>query len=114
MCNMAVESLALNAVFPPDQRSIEYVKQVSNATFAPVESDPDAEYESRLRFDLTDMEPFVAAARCALESASPSTSLSAPRSIRLLFGTCSNSRIEDLRVAAKIFSRARPCIRACA
>jgi 3-isopropylmalate/(R)-2-methylmalate dehydratase large subunit len=61
MCNMAVESLALNAVFPPDERTIEYLKQVGNPAFTPVESDPDAEYESRLRFDLTDMEPFVAA-----------------------------------------------------
>jgi 3-isopropylmalate/(R)-2-methylmalate dehydratase large subunit len=101
MCNMAVESLALNAVFPPDERSIEYVKQVSNATFAPVESDPDAEYESRLRFDLTDMEPFVAAPGVP-SNGQPVREFVGTKIQQAFIGTCSNSRIEDLRVAAKI------------
>jgi 3-isopropylmalate/(R)-2-methylmalate dehydratase large subunit len=101
MCNMAVESLALNAVFPPDQRAIEYVKQVTDTTFAPVESDPDAQYESRLRFDLTDMEPFVAAPGVP-SNGQPIHEFLGTKINQAFIGTCSNSRIEDLRVAAKI------------
>ena len=101
MCNMAVESLALNAVFPPDERAIEYVKQVSNAAFTPVESDPDAEYESRLRFDLTDMDPFVAAPGVP-SNGQPVHEFVGTKINQAFIGTCSNSRIEDLRVAAKI------------
>jgi 3-isopropylmalate/(R)-2-methylmalate dehydratase large subunit len=101
MCNMAVESLALNAVFPADERAIDYVKQVNNATFAAVESDADAEYESRLHFDLTDMEPFVAAPGVP-SNGQPVHEFVGTKINQAFIGTCSNSRIEDLRVAAKI------------
>ena len=101
MCNMAVESLALNAVFPPDERALEYVKQVSSSEFTAVESDADAEYESRLRFDLTDMEPFVAAPGVP-SNGQPIHEFIGTKINQAFIGTCSNSRIEDLRVAAKI------------
>jgi 3-isopropylmalate/(R)-2-methylmalate dehydratase large subunit len=101
MCNMAVESLALNAVFPPDARAIEYVKQVSGAAFTPVESDPDAEYESRLRVDLTGMDPFVAAPGVP-SNGQPIRDFLGTKINQAFIGTCSNSRIEDLRVAATI------------
>ncbi|HEU4339963.1 MAG TPA: aconitase/3-isopropylmalate dehydratase large subunit family protein [Candidatus Binatia bacterium] len=101
MCNMAVESLALNAVFPPDKRAIEYVKQVSSAAFTPVESDPDAVYESRRRVDLTDMEPFVAAPGVP-SNGRPVREFIGTKIDQAFIGTCSNSRIEDLRVAAGI------------
>jgi 3-isopropylmalate/(R)-2-methylmalate dehydratase large subunit len=101
MCNMAVESLALNAVFPADQRAIEYVNKVTDATFTPVESDQDAQYESRLRFDLTDMDPFVAAPGVP-SNGQPVHEFVGTKINQAFIGTCSNSRIEDLRVAAKI------------
>jgi 3-isopropylmalate/(R)-2-methylmalate dehydratase large subunit len=101
MCNMAVESLALNAVFPPDARAIEYLRQVTNAPFTAVESDPDAEYESRLRFDLTDMEPFVAAPGVP-SNGHPVGDFIGTKINQAFIGTCSNARLEDLRVAAKI------------
>jgi 3-isopropylmalate/(R)-2-methylmalate dehydratase large subunit len=101
MCNMAVESLALNAIFPPDELAIEYVKQVSNAAFTAVEGDPDAEYESRLHFDLTNMEPFVAAPGVP-SNGQPIGEFVGTKINQAFIGTCSNSRIEDLRVAAKI------------
>ncbi|HEY1372565.1 MAG TPA: aconitase/3-isopropylmalate dehydratase large subunit family protein [Candidatus Binatia bacterium] len=101
MCNMAVESLALNGIFPPDDRAVQYVKQVSAAPFTPVKSDPDAEYESRLSFDLTDMEPFVAAPGVP-SNGQPIHEFVGTKINQAFIGTCSNSRIEDLRVAAKI------------
>ena len=101
MCNMAVESLALNAVFPPDERAIQYVKKVANAAFTPVESDADANYESRLRVDLTDMEPFVAAPGVP-SNGQPVRDFLGTKINQAFIGTCSNARIEDLRVAARI------------
>jgi 3-isopropylmalate/(R)-2-methylmalate dehydratase large subunit len=101
MCNMAVESLALNAIFPPDARALEYVSQVTDAPFTRVESDPDADYESRLRFDLTDMEPFVAAPGVP-SNGHPVGDFIGTKINQAFIGTCSNARIEDLRIAAKI------------
>lgn len=101
MCNMAVEMVALNAVFPPDQKTIDYVKKVSREEFRPVRSDTDAEYESTQEFDLTEMEPYVATP--GLPSNGRPISQAAGTKINQAFiGTCSNARIEDLRVAAKI------------
>jgi 3-isopropylmalate/(R)-2-methylmalate dehydratase large subunit len=101
MCNMAVESLALNAVFPADNIALDYAKTVSNASFTPVQSDPDAVYESRLAVDLTDMEPFVAAPGVP-SNGRPIGEFLGTKINQAFIGTCSNSRIEDLRIAARI------------
>jgi 3-isopropylmalate/(R)-2-methylmalate dehydratase large subunit len=101
MCNMAVESLALNAIFAPDQRTIDYAKQAGPGKFQIVASDPDADYESRFRFDLTDMEPYVAAPGVP-SNGRPISEFLGTKIDQAFIGTCSNARIEDLRVAAKI------------
>jgi 3-isopropylmalate/(R)-2-methylmalate dehydratase large subunit len=101
ICNMAVESLALNAVLPPDNVALEYARRVSDASFTAVESDADAEYESRLRLDLTAMEPFVAAPGVP-SNGQPVREFLGTKIDQAFIGTCSNSRIEDLRVAAQV------------
>ncbi len=101
MCNMAVEMVALNAVFPPDEKSIGYVKQVGRGDFQIVESDPDAEYEATYTVDLTDMEPFVAAPGVP-SNGQPISNFIGTKIDQAFIGTCSNARIEDLRVAARI------------
>ncbi|MFQ5682965.1 MAG: aconitase/3-isopropylmalate dehydratase large subunit family protein [Candidatus Binatia bacterium] len=101
MCNMAVEMVALNAVFPPDEKSIDYAKRVCQGDFQTAESDPDAGYEATHTVDLTDMEPFVAFP--GVPSNGQPVSKSVGTKIDQAFiGTCSNARIEDLRVAAQI------------
>ena len=101
MCNMAVESLALNATFPADEKTIEYAKKAGAGEFQAVHSDADAEYESRYRFDLTDMEPYVAAPGVP-SNGRPIREFLGTKIDQAFIGTCSNARIEDLRVAAKI------------
>lgn len=101
ICNMAVEMVALNAVFPPDEKTVEYVKEVGNGTFAVVHSDPDAGYESSRIFDLSEMEPFVATPGLPCNG-QPISGARGTKIDQAFIGTCSNARIEDLRVAAKI------------
>jgi len=101
MCNMAVESLALNATFPADEKVIEYARRAGPGDFSAVYSDPDAEYESRYRFDLTDMEPYVASPGVP-SNGRPIREFLGTKIDQAFIGTCSNARIEDLRVAAKI------------
>jgi len=101
MCNMAVESLALNATFPADEKTIDYAKKAGAGEFTVIHSDPDAEYESRYRFDLTDMEPYVASPGVP-SNGRPIREFLGTKIDQAFIGTCSNARIEDLRVAAKI------------
>lgn len=101
ICNMAVEMVALNAVFPPDEKTVEYVKQVGDGNFAAVHSDPDAGYESSRIFDLSEMEPFVATPGLPCNG-QPISGARGTKIDQAFIGTCSNARIEDLRVAAKI------------
>ncbi len=101
ICNMAVEMVALNAVFPPDEQCLSYAKKVSQGRFKPVESDPDAEYESTYTMDLTTMEPFVASPGVP-SNGRPVSEFIGTKIHQAFIGTCSNARIEDLRVAAKV------------
>ncbi len=101
MCNMAVETVALNAIFPPDEKTIEFVQRVSGKNFSAVRSDPDARYESTQTFDLTDMEPFVASPGVP-SNGRPISEFLGTKIDQAFIGTCSNARIEDLRVAARI------------
>ncbi|HXG50007.1 MAG TPA: aconitase/3-isopropylmalate dehydratase large subunit family protein [candidate division Zixibacteria bacterium] len=112
MCNMAVESLALNAIFPPDALALDYVRRVGRVEREPVESDADAGYEKRLRFDLSDMEPFVAAPGVP-SNGRPVRELVGTPIQQAFIGTCSSARIEDLREAAKILKgrTVRPGVR---
>jgi len=101
MCNMAVEMVALNAVFPPDEKTIDYVKRVSRGDSQALQSDPDAEYESTFEFDLTDMEPYVAAPGLP-SNGRPISEFVGTKIDQAFIGTCSNARIEDLRIVARI------------
>ncbi|MDB5411857.1 MAG: hypothetical protein JWR10_192 [Rubritepida sp.] len=107
LCNMAVELGAKAAMVPPDA--------VTEAHFAVLgiardESwpriDPDAEYERTLRLDLGSLEPMVAGPH-AVNRVSPINEVEAPRIDQAFLGTCTNGRIEDLRVAARILQGRR-------
>jgi 3-isopropylmalate/(R)-2-methylmalate dehydratase large subunit len=101
MCNMAVEMLALNAVFPPDEKTVAYVRKVAQGDFEAVLSDPDAEYETTYDFDLTNMEPYVAAPGLP-SNGRPVGDFAGAKIDQAFIGTCSNARIEDLRIVARI------------
>jgi 3-isopropylmalate/(R)-2-methylmalate dehydratase large subunit len=101
MCNMAVEMLALNAVFPPDEKTVAYVRKVAQGDFEAVLSDPDAEYEATRDFDLTSMDPYVAAPGLP-SNGRPVGDFVGTKIDQAFIGTCSNARIEDLRVVARV------------
>ena len=101
MCNMAVEMIAVNAIIPPDERTVAYVHEISNEEFSVLESDPDATYEQVYRVDLERIEPQVAAPEYPA-NAHPVSEFKGVRIDQGFIGTCTNGRIEDLRMAAAI------------
>jgi len=100
LCNLAAEMGAKNGYFPPDETVAGFLGETSG-DFSHLHSDPDAQYVEELAFDLSEIEP-VAAAPHAVDNIHPVRGLAGKRIDQALIGTCTNGRIEDLRLAARV------------
>jgi 3-isopropylmalate/(R)-2-methylmalate dehydratase large subunit len=101
MCNMAIEAGGKCGIVPPDEITIAYVKQRANRNFTIYSSDPDAKYCDVREYDASKIEPQV-----ALPFLPENTKgVSEVRNITIdqsVIGSCTNGRMEDLRIAAEI------------
>ena len=99
--NMAIEAGGKSGIINPDDKTIEYVRSRSDEEFTVYTSDPDAEYSEVIEIDCSDLEPMVAFPH--LPSNGRKAKDSGDVSIdQVYIGSCTNGRIEDLRVAAGI------------
>lgn len=92
---------AYSGIINPDKKTIDYVKARTKEPFEPLTSDPDAEYEKTLNFDVSSIEPQVAM-HPKRHLIKPITEVHGMKINRGFIGSCANGRLEDLRVAAKI------------
>jgi len=106
MCNMAVEMGAKTGIVEPDQRTIEYVSARTEDSFTPLGSDVDAQYLDSLEFDLEKLEPQVACPH-SVDNVKPISEVGNVEVDQAFIGSCTNGRLEDLRVAAKILEGRR-------
>ena len=97
IANLASEMGAKNAVFPSDDRLAEYLTIKIPGIWA----DPDAVYFKELVIDLSEIMPLVACPHHVDNIKSVFETEGTPVD-QALIGTCTNGRIEDLRVAAAI------------
>ncbi len=104
--NMAVEAGAKNGIMEPDEVVLEWVRRRARRPFTPVYGDPDAEYAAVYEYDVTDMEPVVAAPPSP-DNVVPVTEVRGVRVDQCFIGTCTNGRIEDLRQAARVLAGRR-------
>lgn len=101
ICNMAIEAGAKNGIFPVDEKTRLYMKD--RVRHAPREfaADDDASYERTIRINLRDVPPTVAAPHLP-ENTKPVTELAGIPIQQSVIGSCTNGRIEDMRMAASI------------
>lgn len=101
IANMAIEAGAKNGIFPVDEKTIEYMK--SRAQHEPVvfAADDDAEYERVIDIDLSTVPSTVAAPHLP-ENTKPVTEFADVKIDQAVIGSCTNGRIEDMRIAAEI------------
>ena len=101
MCNMAVEAGAKTAFVEPDEKTIEYVKPKAKRSFVPEVSDLDARFAQERQINVDDMEPLVA---CPPSPANvkPVSELKDISIDQVVIGSCTNGRLEDLRIAASV------------
>ena len=101
ICNMAIEAGGKNAIMPFDEKTLEYVQPRAKRSFTPVASDPDAEYARVEEFDVSGLEPLVAKP-AQPDNVVPISAVAGTRIDQVFIGSCTNSRITDLRRAAAI------------
>lgn len=101
MANMAIEAGAKAGLFAADDRVIDYLEGRSHQQACALLPDQGATYARRLDIDISTIEPVVALPH--LPENVISVRQAGPLSIdQAVIGSCTNGRIEDLRVAASI------------
>jgi len=97
--NMAIEAGAKNGIFPPDEITEEYVKGRAKRPYTFYSSDPDAWYKGMREYDVSGMEPLVAFPHLP-EKVHPVSQAGHIKIDQVVIGSCTNGRLEDLRLAA--------------
>jgi homoaconitase/3-isopropylmalate dehydratase large subunit len=98
---MAAEMGAKNGYFAPDGEVFEYLSTRARGDFEPAFSDPDADYEYVLEYDLSLLEPQVACPH-TVDNVRPVSAVQGTPFHQAVIGTCTNGRFEDLEAAADI------------
>ncbi|MEQ8204287.1 MAG: 3-isopropylmalate dehydratase large subunit [Smithellaceae bacterium] len=101
MANMAIEAGAKNGIFPPDEVTREYVEKRAKRPYTFYASDEDAEYSDVIEIDAGLIEPQVAFPHLP-SNVKPVSQAGNVKIDQSLIGSCTNGRIEDLRIAAEI------------
>ena len=104
MANMAIEAGAKNGIFPVDEKTEEYLKEHTKKDYHVYEADEDAEYESIVEIDLSEVRPTVAFPHLP-GNAKTIDEIEAMEPIKIdqvVIGSCTNGRMEDMRKAAAI------------
>lgn len=100
--NMAVECGAKAGIFPSDKLTAEYLAELGRAEdFTEMRSDEDASYEKEFYYQLDDIEPMIAKPH-NVDNVSAVSEVEGLQIDQVFIGTCTNGRLSDLRVAARI------------
>ena len=115
ICNMAVEAGATSGICMPDMTTVEYLWPFIKDEYASKEaaldayrvwcSDSDAVYEKVYTYDLSNLQPLVTFGYKP-DQVKTVAEMTGTRIDQVYIGSCTNGRIEDLRVAAAVLKEA--------
>jgi 3-isopropylmalate/(R)-2-methylmalate dehydratase large subunit len=111
LCNMAIEAGATCGICYPDQTTVEYLwpfiendypdRPAALDAFKAFWPDADAAYDEIIKHDVSDLEPLVTDG-FKPDNVKPVKEMSATAIDQIYIGSCTNGRIEDLRIAAQV------------
>jgi len=112
LCNMAVEMGAKTGLISPDEKTTAYLKERVAAQGKPVENDPGAEFEETFNFEVGDLGPQIACPPY-VDNVKPIEEAEGLEVDQVFLGSCTNGRLEDLLIAARILKgkRVHPDVR---
>jgi 3-isopropylmalate/(R)-2-methylmalate dehydratase large subunit len=103
VCNMAVEMGAKNGIVEPDETTRKFLqgRVKTLPDFEALSSDRDADYTQTVEFNVSELEPQVACPS-SVDNVKPVSEVGDVQVEQAFIGSCTNGRIEDLRLAAKV------------
>ncbi len=101
MANMAIEAGAKAGVFRVDNKTQLYIKSRAKRSYMVYEPDGDAEYSQVIEYDVSALEPQVALPHSPANT-KPISQVGDIEINQAVIGSCTNGRLEDLRLAAEI------------
>jgi 3-isopropylmalate/(R)-2-methylmalate dehydratase large subunit len=101
MSNMAIEAGAKAGIFHTDKKTRDYLKGRTTRKYTEYRSDPDATYSQVIEYDASTIEPQVAFPHLP-SNAKPISQVGNVAIDQVVIGSCTNGRLEDLRLAARI------------
>ena len=103
MANMAIEAGAKAGLFAVDDTTERYVDGRSERSYKVFAADPDADYVTTIEIDVSGIQPQVSFPHLP-ENARPVDEAGEVKVDQSVIGSCTNGRLEDLRVAAQILN----------
>ena len=102
LTNMAVEAGAKTGLIKSDERTKLYMNEVERGEkWKDIHADTDASYESEIEINASELEPQVAFPDSPA-NAKPISEAKGVKVNEVFIGTCTNTRIEDMRIVAQI------------
>lgn len=101
MSNMAIEAGGKAGMCRADGKTLEYVSTRAKRPYTVQELGPESECASVTEYDVSKMEPQVAAPHLP-SNVKPVSALSGVKIDQVIIGSCTNGRLEDLRLAASV------------
>ena len=109
MSNMAIEAGGVTGLIEPDTITFDYIRKARGSNFSvgrkkrwlSLKSDVNARYEKIYEYDISELEPLVACPHLP-SNVKPASKLGDITLDQVVIGSCTNGRISDLRIAAKL------------
>lgn len=110
--NMAIEMGAKAGLMEPDGKLKDWLAAHGRNDWNPVSADSDAKYDQVLTYDMSALEPQVAKPH-TVDNVAPISEVAGTPIHQAVLGTCTNGRLEDLRIAAEVLKgrRVNPQVR---
>ena len=102
IANMAIEAGGKNGIFPFDEVTKEYVEGRVQQPYEPVAPDEDASYVQTVTIDLSSLTPVVAFPHLPGNTKAVKDIKEPVEIDQVVIGSCTNGRLEDLQIAAKV------------
>lgn len=101
LCNMAIEMGGKTGLVEPDQKTFNYLDGRTKKNYEVMKTDTDAKSLETLHIDVNELEPQIACPH-NVDNVKPVSEVEGTHIDQVFLGSCTNGRISDLRMAAKI------------